>query len=75
MKEYNVTLTEKDMELISTCLCSEILDCQKRIEIFEKAVNMNVDKSLSKKNLDRNKDKINECDKLWHKLQDILYIQ
>lgn len=68
MKEYNITLTEREIEALQICLCGmESTLREQAAQLLE-----NNKTGINTNFANKKRERANECDALWKKLNDLL---
>lgn len=67
MREFNITLTEKEIEILQTCLCETAFTSRSTAEHLEK----HNQSGANTKAITAKKDHAKRCDEIWAKLYEI----
>lgn len=66
MKQFNITLTDAEIEALQICLCHVELDYNREADFLREHNQTGINTKL----IEAKRERANECDKLWHKLYD-----
>lgn len=66
MEEYNITLTEREVDTLQMCLCGMESKLREQLAILSNETGINTGY------IKRKRERANECDALWHKLNKLL---
>lgn len=66
MKQFNITLTESEIETLQICLCHVQLDIHTKIDsLWEHNKS-----GIHTRRIEQQCERVKDCEKLWHKLYD-----
>lgn len=66
MKEFNITLTEAEIEFLQICLCHVQLDLNNEADYLREHNKT----GINTRSIERKRERARECEKIWHKLYD-----
>ena len=66
MKEYSITLTEREIEVLQICLCNVAYDMGAEADRLE----MHNESGINTNAINLKRERKTECDNLWQKLYD-----
>ena len=68
MKEYNITLTEREIEVLHICLCNMESTLREQAVTLLENNETGINTDFAKQKIER----ANECDSLWYKLYNLV---